>query len=69
MINNPFATLDIEPTINEAIITQAYEVLKQKGGTAEHLKHLDAAFQECLFFARSEGGIEAFTHKDLNQDS
>lgn len=67
MIHNPFEILDIKPTINEAIITHAYEVLKQKGGSEEEMKRIDAAFEESLLYARSEGGIEPFIHRDLNE--
>lgn len=66
MLSNPFEILAIKPTINEDLITHAYEVLKQKGGSEEELERANAAYQECLLVARSEGGIEAFTHHDLN---
>ena len=66
MINNPFITLEIEPTTNNEIITQAYLRLKEKGGSEDYLAKLEIAYQDCLMYATSEGAMDLFTDHELN---
>jgi hypothetical protein len=65
MINNPFIILEIEPTSNQEIITQAYLRLKEKGGSEEYLSKLDAAYQDSLMYATSGGAEDLFTDHEL----
>ena len=66
MINNPFTLLEIEPTINKEIITQAYLRLKDNGGSDEYLAKLEVAYQESLLYATSGGAVDLFTDHELN---
>jgi hypothetical protein len=66
MINNPFKTLEIEPTTNKEIITQAYRRLNDNGGSEEYLRKLKVAYQNCLMYADSGGATDLFTDHGLN---
>lgn len=66
MIDNPFIMLEIEPTTNKDIITQAYQRLKDKGGNEDYLSKLEAAYQNCLMYSTSEGAMDLFTDHDLH---
>ena len=66
MINNPFITLEIEPTTNKEIITQAYLRLNEKGGSEEYLGKLKVAYQDSLMYANSGGAVDLFTDHELN---
>jgi len=66
MINNPFIMLEIEPTTNEEIITQAYLRLRDKGGSEEYLWKLKVAYQDSLMYATSGGATDLFTDHELN---
>lgn len=66
MINNPFIMLEIEPTTNKEIITQAYLRLKEKGGTDEYLSKLEVAYHDSLMYANSGGAKDLFTDHELD---
>lgn len=66
MINNPFILLEIEPTINKEVITQAYLRLKDNGGSDDYLAKLEVAYQESMMYATSGADVDLFTDHELN---